>query len=206
MKNYLIISLLFLSLGFSQKEYNFNDIIEMDNGLYTEKFSDEPITGKVYGGFGEVKPFKKVYVGNLLNGKKEGRWKTYFHSNGKKKSDENWKKNKKDGLVTWWYENGKKKTEATWKNGKEDGLLTMWYDNGQKWEEGTFKDGKQDGLFTEWYENGQKKSEMNFKYGNYDGLLTIWYENGQKWSEGSWKSGFSISYKKWNEDGSVKND
>ena len=40
MKNYLIISLLFLSLGFSQKEYNANDLIKMDNGLYTEKFSD----------------------------------------------------------------------------------------------------------------------------------------------------------------------
>ena len=40
MKSYLIISLLFLSLGFSQKEYNSNDLIKMDNGLYTEKFSD----------------------------------------------------------------------------------------------------------------------------------------------------------------------
>ena len=53
MKNYLIISLLILSVGFSQQEYNVNDLIEMDNGLTTIKFSDEPITGKVYGYFGE---------------------------------------------------------------------------------------------------------------------------------------------------------
>ena len=54
MRKYLIISLLlFLSVGLSQQEYNFNDLIEMDNGLWTEKFSDEPITGLVYDYFGE---------------------------------------------------------------------------------------------------------------------------------------------------------
>ena len=53
MKNYIIISLLFLSLGFSQKEYNYNYIIEMNNGLWTEKFSEKPITGRVYIKFGE---------------------------------------------------------------------------------------------------------------------------------------------------------
>jgi len=71
MNNYLIILLLFLSVGFSQQEYNINDLIEMDNGLTTIKFSDEPITGKVYGYYGEVKPLKKVYMGNLRNGKKK---------------------------------------------------------------------------------------------------------------------------------------
>ena len=62
--------LLFLSVGFSQQEYNIDDLIEMDNGLWTVKFSDEPVTGKVGGYFGEVKPYKKVYIGNIRNGKK----------------------------------------------------------------------------------------------------------------------------------------
>ena len=182
MKNYLIISLLFLSLGFSQKEYNFNDIIEMDNGLWTVKFSDEPISGKVYSGFGEVKPFKKVYLGNILNGKKEGRWKDYFHSNGKKQFDKNYKNGKQDGLGTTWYENGQKQIEETYKDGKEDGLWTFWYENGQKQTEGTSKDGKFDGLVTAWFENGQKQIEVTFKIGK-------------------------VIYKKqWNKDGSVKND
>ena len=91
MKNHIIISLLILSVGFCQQEYNHNDLIEMDNGLWTEKFSDEPITGKVYGYYGEVKPLKKVYIGNLLNGEKEGRWKSYYHSTGKKEYDYNFK-------------------------------------------------------------------------------------------------------------------
>ena len=114
----LIILLLSFSVGFSQQEYNINDLIKMDNGLYTLKFSDEPITGKVYGNFGEVRPYKKVFMGNLLNGKKEGRWKSYFHSTGKKKYDLNFRDGKEDGLQTWWYENGQKAREETYKDGE----------------------------------------------------------------------------------------
>ena len=113
MKNYLITSLLFLSLGFSQKEYNYNDIIEMNNGLWTEKFSDEPITGKVY------------------------------HSTGKIYGETTFKDGKKDGLWTQWDENGQKRFEVTYKDGKNDGLWTQWYENGQKKYEGTYKDGNQ---------------------------------------------------------------
>ena len=83
----------------------------MDNGLYTVKFSDEPITGKVYGYFGEESNPKIVYIGNIRNGKREGRWKSYFHSTGKKIYDYNYKNGKLDGLNTDWYENGKKRVE-----------------------------------------------------------------------------------------------
>ena len=204
MKHHLIISLLFLSLGFSQKEYNVNDLIKMDNGLATVKFSDEPITGKVYGYFGEKDNLKKVYMGNLLNGKKEGRWKEYFHSNGRKKFDHTFKNGKEDGLVTDWYENGKKKVESIYKDGKRDGLVTNWYENGQKKYEGTWKNGRENGLETRWFENGKKDSESTFKNGEMDGLVTSWYENGQKKIEGTWKDGKLISFKKWNEDGSVE--
>ena len=111
MKNYLITSLLFLTLGFSQKEYNYNDFIKMDNGLWTVKFSDEPITGKVYGYFGEVGNPKKVWMGKVLNGKKEGKWVSYYHSTGRKKYEENYKDGEYDGKWTDWYENGQKKIE-----------------------------------------------------------------------------------------------
>ena len=53
----------------------------MDNGLWTEKFSDEPITGKVYNP-------KKVHMGNIRNGKKEGKWVDYYISTGKIRSEE----------------------------------------------------------------------------------------------------------------------
>ena len=200
----LILSLLFLSCGDSQKEYDSNDLVEMDNGLWTEKFSDEPITGKVFNYYGEKKPSKKVYMGNLRNGKQEGKWVDYYHFTGKKKSEETFKDGKRDGLFTTWYENGQKEGEVTFKNGKEDGLVTQWYENGQMKSEVNYKDGKEDGLLTNWYENGQKKGEGTFKDGKSDGLVTIWYENGQKSHEGTFKDDEKISSKEWNEDGSVK--
>ena len=112
MKNYLIISLLFLSVGFCQQEYNHNDFIEMHNGLWTVKFSDEPITGKVYSYFGESKPYKKVYMGNLRKGKREGKWVYYYQSTGKKKYEYFFKDGRQDGLFTKWYKSGKKMEEA----------------------------------------------------------------------------------------------
>ena len=167
MKRLLLIVLpLFLSVGLSQKEYNSNDIVEMDNGLFTEMFSDELITGLVYDYFGENN--KKVYIGNLRNGKKEGNW-------------------------TWWYDIGQMKFDKTFKEGKENGLFTSWYENGQKSYEGTFKDGEQQGLHTSWYKNGQKKGEGFYKDGEPDGLITSWYKNGRKKNEYIFQNGKLIS-------------
>jgi uncharacterized protein len=152
MKNHIIISLLILSVGLSQKEYNYNDLIEMDNGLLTEKFSDEPISGKVYGYFGEEGNLKKVYIGNVRNGKQEGNW-------------------------IWWYENGQMKFDKTFKEGKEDGFHTQWYENGQRKNERHYKDEKEDGLFTLWYENGLKRFESTFKDGKFISKKE-WNEDG----------------------------
>ena len=164
--------------GKSQLEGSYKD--GKRDGLWTEKFSDKPITGKVYGYFGEGKHYKKVYIGYIDNGKREGKW-----------------------II--WYDNGKKKSETTYKDGKGDGLSTDWYENGQKSYEFTFKDGQPDGLWTGWYENGQKKYEHTLKDGKGGGLYTDWYENGQKENEGIFKDGKLVEFiGEWNEDGSVR--
>ena len=123
---------------------------------------------------------------------------------GTKEFEGSYKDGEKDGLWTEWYENGQKEIERTYKDGKEDGLRTWWYENGQKESEWNYKDGKVDGLVTNWYENGQKKYEEIYKDGKEDGLRTQWYDNGQKSIEETLKDGKPISYKKWNEDGSVR--
>jgi antitoxin component YwqK of YwqJK toxin-antitoxin module len=173
MKNHIIISLLFLSVGLSQKEYDINHIV-LQNGVYIKKFSDEIVNGKVFQMGGDM----KVPLGKMKDGKKEGKW-----------------------MV--WYKNGQKEEEGTYKDGKRDGLYTEWYENGQKKKEGTSKDGERDGLWTWWYEDGQKRSEGPYKDGKPDGLHVQWYENGKKRGEGTFKDGKIISQKEWNEDGSV---
>ena len=55
----------------------------------------------------------------------------------------NYKDGKKDGKwISYWDMNGQKKEDQTYKDGKRDGLWISWYENGNKAEEGTFKDGK----------------------------------------------------------------
>jgi antitoxin component YwqK of YwqJK toxin-antitoxin module len=135
MRRYISL-LLFLSVGFGQKEYNNNDLIEMDNGLTTVKFSDEPISGKVYGYYGEEKNPKKVYIGNIRNGKKEGKWVDYYHSSEKKNYEGNYKDGKQDGLHTWWYRNGQKKFERTNKDGELVDIIGRWKEDGKEGAEG----------------------------------------------------------------------
>ena len=129
MKNHIIISLLILSVGLSQQEYDINDLIEMDNGLWTEKFSDEPISGKVFGYWflGEDNNKKKVYVGNLRNGIKSGKWTTWYY-NGRKGSEVTYKDGKK-GLRTGWYKNGRKEREVHYKDGDYD-VIRRWNEDG----------------------------------------------------------------------------
>jgi len=181
MKNYLIISLLFLSLGFSQKEYNFNDLIKMDNGLYTEKFSDEPISGKVFGYFGEFKPLKKVYIGNLLNGKKEGKW-TEWDEYGKKISEWNYIDGLRNGQGTSTSPDGRKYV-GEYKDGKRDGQGTYTSPDGEKYV-GDWKDGKQNGQGTFTYANGSIYIG-EWKDNKFDGLGVFFPINGEK-EPGSW--------------------
>ena len=88
MKNYFIISLLILSIGYSQKEYDIKQIVKRD-GVYYKKFSDEIVNGNVYQMFGDM----KVVLGKMKDGKKNELW-------------------------TEWSENGKKKKEITYKDGE----------------------------------------------------------------------------------------
>ena len=84
------------------------------------------------------------------------------------------------------------------------GQVFSLHQNGQKESETTYKDGKPNGLWTDWYKDGKKKTETTFKNGKPNGLFTNWYDNGQKFGEGTYKDGKQISFKEWNEDGSVK--
>ena len=99
MINRIIISLLILSVGFSQKEYDINHILEQ-NGVYIKKFSDEIVNGKVFQMFDDM----KVPLGKMKDGKKEGKWMVWY-DNGTKQEEQNYKDGKKNGLFTEWNEN-----------------------------------------------------------------------------------------------------
>ena len=79
-----------------------------------------------------------------------------------------------------WHKNGKKRSEDNWKDGKRDGLFVQWNEVGQKEAEVNFKDGKEDGLALMWHENGQKKAEGNWKDDKVvEGSRKFWNSKGE---------------------------
>jgi antitoxin component YwqK of YwqJK toxin-antitoxin module len=134
MKNQFIISLLFLSVGFSQKLI---EIIETyDNGNIESITYHKKTRDKIE----KVKDVK-------------------YYENGQKKKEQPYKDGKRDGVVTLWYENGQKQGEGTFKDDKYDGLYTEWYENGQKRFEGTYKDRLLINIKGRWNKNGSVRKK-----------------------------------------------
>ena len=97
MKNHLIISLLLLSVGFCQQEYNADNLNEIDGVFYT-KDTNEPYSGTVFS----------------------------LYENGNIESEWTLKNGRLDGLYKLWYKSGKKWLQNTYKDGKLDGLSIYW--------------------------------------------------------------------------------
>ena len=116
-KTLLIISLLILSVGFSQQ---LTKVVETYNNGNIESITSHKETRN------RIEKVKYVE----------------YYRNGQKKGEGTYKDGKENGLWTKWYENGQKEFERNYKDGKEDGLWTYWYENGQKESEGNWKDGK----------------------------------------------------------------
>ena len=188
MKNYLIISLLFLSVGISQKIWNKNDMTEerlpdSDEIIIYSPNSDEPYSGVVYwyGGVGQLN--HQTYK----NGKKNGPYKEWY----------SFKKEKILILV------------GNYNNGEKDGLWTYYF-NDKKWKEGNFKDDEKDGLWT-YYTDGWKWKEETYIDKNISKIshyykMAHYYRDGQIQSEGStnfWGS-YGGQWTIYNEDGSLK--
>ena len=210
MKMHQIISLIILSVGFSQQlpkvvETYENGNIRIINYHKETQRGMEKVKYEAYHYTGQ-----KASEGTYLNGKEDGLW-TYWYENGQKRWEGTVKNGKRNGLWTYWHENGQKEKEYTYKDGELDGKATFWYENGQKSSEGNFKGknkhggAKKNGIWTRWHENGQKEKEETYKDGELDGLWTRWHENGQKEWEETYKDGeLDGLYTLWDENGSLK--
>jgi len=127
-----LLTILFISLLSSPSwSVTTGDLVERD-GLYYEKFTDVPFTGKVTGN----------PQGSYKNGKKEGAW-VFYHENGQLRFKENFKNGELDGAWVSYYENGQLRSKGNFKNGKKDRSWVRYEENGtvQKRLTGMFKDG-----------------------------------------------------------------
>ena len=139
MKHLLIIfTLLLTSISWS-KDVDWNDLIKRD-GLWYEKFTNEPFTGNSTG----------LKQGKVKDGKKDGEWLEY-HENGQLKIKRNYKDGKLEGESLWYHKNGQLESKGNFKDDKKEGEWIHYRSNGKLWRKYYYKEGKKDGKWT-WYD------------------------------------------------------
>ena len=148
----LLTVFLFPALAVSE-EVTLDDLIQRD-GIFYEKSSNVPFTGKVTG----------LQQGRFKNGVMEGPWVSY-HENGQLLSEGAFKNGETGGPWVLYYDNGRLSMKGTFKNGKYEGSWVFYYDNGQLEMKGDFTNGEREGLWIDYYDDGQLNRKGNYKNG-----------------------------------------
>ena len=124
----LLVTLLFPSFALGLE---LDDLVQR-GGLYYEKFSDVPFSGKVTG----------LYQGSFKDGMKDGPFVSYL-SSGQLHHKGTYKDGKEDGTWFFYYVGGQLFFKGTYKDGKEDGPWVWYLEDGtvDDARTGTYKDG-----------------------------------------------------------------
>ena len=85
----------------------------------------------------------------------------------------------------------------------DTGETEHYYEDGCLASRGHFLNGLMQGLQQEWYGTGQIRSEETMCLGQPHGYRREWHSNGQLVSEGLSEHGFGVSFKRWDENGTL---
>ena len=145
-----------ITFVYSQKQCNVDSLIKIDR-VY-EKIGNKKLTGlvSVY----ELYNYKKRFLGNLVDGKKQGTWKEFYTN--RRILVENYNNGKLDGSVILFYKNGQKEWRYNYTNGVMNGSYFKWYSNGEKATHGYFENGKPAGIWAWWDKNGTITKKENY--------------------------------------------
>jgi antitoxin component YwqK of YwqJK toxin-antitoxin module len=121
----------------------------------------------------------KPSVGQTVNGKKQGEWKTYY-TNGQIAKIENYYNDTLNGQLSYFDEDGQIKGKQFYRMGIKVDSSTMHFSNGQpNLEENKDSTGKTQGLFKVYHQNGQL-SQIGLMKDNYlDDTCKTFFDNGQ---------------------------
>ena len=178
-----LFTILFISLLSSPSwSVTLGDLVERE-GIYYEKFTDVPFSGKVTG----------EKQGSFKNGKREGYWVEYYENGISFRG--NFKNGKEEGAWISYHVNGQVFSKGNYKNGKEEGAWVGYKDNGQLSSRGNFKNGKKEGAWVSYKYDGQLFSRGNYKNGKKEGAWIAYDKYGAPWAmfTGTYKDGVKIS-------------
>ena len=133
MKTLFLLPILLLSFISTPCLSETMDKLVKRDGLYYEKFSKTPFTGKVAG----------KEQGRIKDGKKEGEWVGYW-GNGQLMSKVSYKNGKEEGEWVGYHRNGQLSSKGSYKNGLWEGDWVEYYGDGTLYKRGTgtFKNGE----------------------------------------------------------------
>lgn len=135
-----------------------------------------------------LKNAKPYFLGKVVNGKKEGKYKV-LSTNGNIISELNFVNDNLEGQQKYFDAKGKMVEEKYYSQGKLSGKRTTYFDNGNIELVENYKDDVLNGMSTSYYINGGKACESNFIDGERDGTLTCLYESGAKKTEIAYSKG-----------------
>ena len=167
MRILFILLSLFLTSVIWSKSIDYTDLVKID-GLYYEKFTDKPFTGKSTG----------LKQGKIKKGKIKGKWNEYWES-GTLKETNIIKKGKKVGEQLIYYENGQLKSKVNFKDDKKEGEQLEYYANSVLHRKTNYRDGKLDGEYLKYYESGELESKGNYKDEKKEGEWLYYSLNGE---------------------------
>ncbi len=179
------------------------DELEQREGLYYEKGSDTPYSGKVEDP-GQM-------VGQVEDGQRTGQWKGWhengrqawvseyeegrtrrhamWYPNGQMRFEGNYGESGPDGLHVSWREDGQKVSERSYRQGKPDGKRQVWAPEGHLLHVAQYQDGQQHGPTIWYYADGQKRWETHYEAGQRTGTWTQWTRKGEVFMQSQWDHG-----------------
>ena len=143
-------------------EYNIEQLIRMDETpSFNHKSTGQVVNGKI---FQVLENDKKVYLGQLINGKPDGLW-IKWSENGNKIEESNYKNGLLKGYFVLYHSNGSKSLEGSILHGKKNGLFAMYHENGVRSFRGEYFDGEGKGGWIYYNEEGEKvrKKDCDFE-------------------------------------------
>ena len=148
MKRFVLIALLLTAwvapaAAHDVKKISKADLVKRD-GLFYEKFSNTPFTGKTTTG-----AFRAAYKNGRLHGVFE-----HYYRSGQLWKIELYKDGVQHGEQRIYHENGQLAEAATYKSNQLTGPYSRWWPNGQLRSKGTLEDGTREGRWVDFNEDG----------------------------------------------------
>ena len=168
-----LLTILFISLLSSPSwSVTIDDLVKRE-GIYYEKFTDVPFTGKV------TDKLTGSDQTTFKNGKRDGAWIGY-HENGQLWWKGNYRNGKREGAYVQYHENGQFSVKGNYKNDERKGLWVSYHKTGQLHFKGNYQDGKRNGTWVSYHVDGTVNTEFTGKFYN---MPSGTYKDGVKISD-----------------------